>query len=216
MGKIEPIQELILLTGKKALITGSASGIGRAMANRFAEAGADLELLDVDIKNLRIVKKELAKYDQKVNIHKIDLSKKKELDSYWKELKGKEPDILVNNAGIYPFREFTEITESFYKKVVDVNLNAAFWLCHKMIKSRIKKGGVIINVSSIEAILPFEKGLIPYQVSKIGILGLTRGLAKDYGDKGFRINALVPGAIMTPGTKNVAKEINKFRFSLMD
>ena len=83
-----------------------------------------------------------------------------------------------------------------------------------MIDTRIKKGGVIINVGSIEAILPFKKDMVHYDASKAGVIGLTRGLARDYGEKGFRINALLPGGIITQGTKGAAKEFLKGNIGL--
>jgi NAD(P)-dependent dehydrogenase (short-subunit alcohol dehydrogenase family) len=103
---LKPLSELISLKGKIALITGSALGIGKAMAHRFAEAGADLELVDINGRALRTVAEELSKSKVKVYIHKVNLSSKEEIAALWEELKGKEPDILVNNAGIYPFKDF--------------------------------------------------------------------------------------------------------------
>lgn len=212
---LKPLSELVSLEGKRALITGSAAGIGRAMAYRFAEAGAALELVDINSKGLGIVKKELAQFNHEINIHKVDISRREAIDSLWKELMGREPDILVNNAGVYPFKDFLEVDEAFLKKVMDINLQSAFLMCQHMIKRRLKKGGVIINVSSIEAIIPFAEGLVAYDISKTGVIGLTRGLAKEYGRRGFRINVIIPGGIVTPGTKAVAKDISQFKFSLL-
>jgi len=211
----EPLSELIALTGKRALITGSAVGIGKAMAYRFIEAGADLELVDVNKDRLNRVRKELSQFAPEVNIHVVDLSQKEEINSLWETLNGKEPDILVNNAGIYPFKDFLEVDDAFLAKVMDINLNSVFWICHHMIKRRGRKGGVIINIGSIEAILPFEEDLVPYAISKTGVIALTRSLAKNYGKSGFRINAIVPGGIVTPGTKAVAKEITKLKVGLL-
>lgn len=210
-----PLSELVSLKGKKTLVTGSASGIGKAMAYRFAEAGAVLELVDMNKEGLRIVKKELSQLAPEVNIHKVDISKKEQIDTLWEHLEGEEPDILINNAGIFPLKVFLEVDDAFFKKVMDINLTSAFWMCHHMIRTRIKRGGVIINVGSIEAILPFEKELSVYSISKIGVIGLTRSLAKEYGSKGFRVNALIPGGIVTPGTKAVAKEITQFKLGLI-
>ncbi len=215
MKVLKPLHELVSLDGKRALITGSAVGIGRAMAYRFAEAGAALELVDIDIKGLGTVKKELSQFNHEVNIHKVDISTKEAIDSLWAELDGKEPDILVNNAGIYPFKNFLEADEAFFKKVMDINLQSAVLMCQHMIRKRLKRGGVIINVSSIEAIMPFAEGLVAYDISKTGVIGLTRGLAKEYGKHGFRINVIIPGGILTPGTKAVAKEISRFKFGLL-
>jgi NAD(P)-dependent dehydrogenase (short-subunit alcohol dehydrogenase family) len=212
---IKPLSELISLRGKRALITGSAAGIGRAMAYRFAEAGANLELVDINKKGLDAVSKELSQFNHEVNIHKVDISLKEAIDALWAELRGKEPDILVNNAGVYPFKNFLEVDEAFLKMVMDINLQSAFLMCQHMIRRRLKRGGAIINVSTIEAIMPFAEGLVAYDISKTGVIGLTRGLAKEYGKHGFRINVIIPGGILTPGTRAVAKEISQFKFSLV-
>jgi len=211
MKALKPLSELISLKGKRALITGSAVGIGRAMAYRFAEAGADLDLVDMNIKGLGLVKKELAQFESEIDIHKVDLSREDEIDALWEELSGKEPDILVNNAGIYPFKNFLEVDDAFLKRVIDVNLKSALLMCQYMIRKRLKRGGVIINIGSIEAIVPIAEDLIPYDISKTGVIALTKALAKQYGRNGFRINVILPGGITTPGTKAVAKEVARFK-----
>jgi len=136
MKSLKPLSELISLAGKRALITGSAVGIGRAMAYRFAEAGADLDLVDMNIKGLGLVKKELSRFESEIDIHKVDLSKEEEIDALWEELSGKEPDILVNNAGIYPFKNFLEVDDAFLNKVLAINLKSALLMCQYMIRRR--------------------------------------------------------------------------------
>src|SRR5512139_2198095 len=117
MKDVEALSKLVSLKGKIALMTGSALGIGKAMAHRFAEAGADLELVDINGRGLRTVADELSKFKVKIYVHKVNLSSKEEIAALWEELKGKEPDILVNNAGIYPFKDFLEVDEAFFSKV---------------------------------------------------------------------------------------------------
>jgi NAD(P)-dependent dehydrogenase (short-subunit alcohol dehydrogenase family) len=212
---LKPLSDLISLRGKRALVTGSAHGIGKAIAYRFAEAGADLELVDIDGEGLDALKEELSQYGVEAGFSRVDVSEKKEIDALWERLAGREPDILVNNAGIYPFRDFLEIDEAYLTKLMGINLNSVFWMCQNMIKRREKRGGVIVNMGSIEAILPFKGDLTHYNMSKAGVLALTRTLAKDYGKKGFRINALLPGGIMTPGTKSAAKEILRFNVGIL-
>ena len=215
MKALKPLSELISLEGKRALITGSAVGIGRAMAYRFAEAGADLELVDMNERGLGLVRNELSRLGSEIDIYKVDLSKEEEIDALWEDLSGKEPDILVNNAGIYPFKNFLEVDDAFLSKVLAINLKSALLMCQHMIRRRLKRGGVIINIGSIEAILPFAEDLIPYDISKIGVIALTRALAKQYGRNGFRINVIIPGGITTPGTKAVAKDISRFKVGLL-
>jgi NAD(P)-dependent dehydrogenase (short-subunit alcohol dehydrogenase family) len=209
------LSELLSLHNKRALITGSASGIGEAIAYRFAEAGANLELVDINEASLDEVKQDLQKFNVEVSIHKVDLSQKQEIDNLWKQLEGKEPDVLVNNAGIYPSQCFLNLEEAFLKKVLDVNLVSVFWMCQYMIKARSKKGGVIINMGSIEAIMPLKEDLCHYDVSKAGVMALSRALASEYGKRGFRINVLVPGGVWTEGTKGIAKDVLKFKPSIV-
>ncbi len=211
----QPISKLISLEQKKAMITGSGTGIGEAVAMRFAEAGADLELVDINEEGLIKVKEKLGRFKVKVTTHKIDLSIREEINKLWRKVKGEEPDILVNNVAIYPSKSFLKVDEGFLKKIMDVNLNSVFWMCQNMIKSRLKKGGIIINTGSIEAVMPLKEGLSHYDISKAGVMVLSRALASEYGKRGFRINVLVPGGIWTQGTKNLAKDALRLNMSIV-
>ena len=210
----KPISKLISLRNRKALITGSGAGIGEAIAYRLAEAGANLELVDVNLENLAKVKENLGQFNVEVKLNKVDLSKSEEITSLWRKMKGKEPEILVNNAAIYPSKSFLEVDEAFLEKVLDVNLKSVFWMCQNMIRRRLKKGGVIINIGSIEAVMPLKEGLSHYDMSKAGQMALSRALASEYGRNGFRINVLVPGGVWTQGTKDLAKEVMKFNLGV--
>lgn len=208
---LTPISELVSLKNKKAMITGAGTGIGEAIAHRFAEAGASLILVDINEEKLNKVKEDLDEYNVEIDAHKVNLSLEDEIIALWKSLEGNEPEILVNNAGIYPSKSFLEVDAKFLKHVMDVNCNSVFWMCQHMIRSRLKRGGVIINMGSIEAVMPLKEGLAHYDISKAGVMVLSRALASEYGKRGFRINVLVPGGIWTSGTKNVAKEAMKFK-----
>ena len=210
------LSKLISLEGKKTLISGAGSGIGRAIAKRFAEAGSDLILVDIDERGLCQTRDSMQKFTSRVSICKLDLSKKAQIDSLWEDFNDEIPDILINNAGIYPFKNYLLLDEDELKKTMDVNLNSIFWMCQNFIKKRINKGGIIVNLSSIEAILPFKEDLAHYSVSKAGVLALTRSLARDYGRNNFRINTILPGAIKTPGTDNLVKmAISKMKVKLI-
>ena len=217
--KLVPLSKALSLKGKTALISGASSGIGKAMAHRFAEAGAHLVLVDVDEQGLCNTRDDLAHFHESdKHIHKVDLCHKIQIDALWEKLQDNLPDIIVNNAGIYPFQDFLEVNAEFLERTLNINLNSVFWMCQNFIKRRKqdKKGGIIVNISSIEAILPFKEDLVQYSISKIGVIALTRSLARDYGKKGFRVNVILPGAIKTPGTSSLAKDaIANFRVNLI-
>jgi NAD(P)-dependent dehydrogenase (short-subunit alcohol dehydrogenase family) len=144
------------------------------------------------------------------------LAKKESIDAFWEDIAGELPDIIINNAGIYPFKDYLEVDKVFYEKTLEVNLHSVFWMCQNFIKRRGAKGGVIVNISSIEAMIPFKEDLAHYSISKAGVMALTRSLARDYGKKGFRVNCILPGAIRTPGTENLVKKaISKMQLRLI-
>jgi NAD(P)-dependent dehydrogenase (short-subunit alcohol dehydrogenase family) len=207
--------DLITLAGKRALITGAAVGIGRAIALRFAEAGAGLELVDIEENKLAKTVGDIMEISEDVRSHAVDISDKDQRARLWETISEDLPDILVNNAGIYPFKDFLEVDDDFYNKVMAVNLDAVYWMCQEMIGRRLKQGGVIVNLGSIEAILPFKEDLAHYSVSKAGVIALTRALAKEHGKDGFRINALLPGGVVTEGTRRAARGLFRFKFSLI-
>ncbi len=197
--------DLLSMQGRRVLITGAASGIGKAMAVRFAEAHADLVLLDIDEAGLAQTVEDLGRTCATVTTHSVDLTEKAQIETFWSQLDTDGPDTLINNAGSYRMRDFFEIDSRYLDKTLALNLESALWMCQSFIAKRKKVGGVIVNISSVEAIVPFRDDLIPYGMSKAGIITLTRSLAHAFGKQGFRVNALVPGAIKTPGTQQLMK-----------
>jgi len=201
------LAESITFVGKKVVVTGAASGIGKAIALRFAEAGASVLLLDVNPEGLSKTVGCLETAHCQHSTHEIDLADKKKIDQFWSSLDAESPpDILVNNAGVYPMECYLDIDEDFLEKVFNVNMNAAFWMCQNFIRLRKGRGGIIVNISSIEAVLPFKKDMVHYGMSKAGVIALTRSLARDYGKSGFRVNVVLPGAIRTSGTRSLVKD----------
>lgn len=203
---MRPYTELVSLRGRTSLVTGAAGGIGEATALRLAELGSGLYLVDIDEGGLKRVREEVAEYGVPAQYFVADLSRKEEIDELWGRLKGREPDTLINNAGVYVFRDFLEVDEATLRKTLAVNLESVFWMCQHFIRSRLGEGGVIVNVGSIEAFLPLARGLVHYDASKLGVVALTRALAKEYGRRGFRINAVIPGGIETPGVERLRRE----------
>ncbi|MHA1616700.1 MAG: SDR family NAD(P)-dependent oxidoreductase [Candidatus Njordarchaeales archaeon] len=205
---MKPLCDLLRLDGKHAVITGAAAGIGKFTALRFAEAGASLHLIDIDEKGLEKTAEEARKYGVDVNTYNVDLSNAEMINNFWNQL-NVTPDILVNVAGIYPFKEFTEVSEDLLMKVLNVNLLAVFRMCQHFVKKVLasKKEGVIVNVSSIEALVHVEPNLVHYTMTKGGIISLTRAIVRDYGARGIRANVVLPGGIKTPGVMKTASKL---------
>jgi NAD(P)-dependent dehydrogenase (short-subunit alcohol dehydrogenase family) len=213
---MKSLPELLSLKGKCAIVTGAATGIGRAISARLAEAGANLILLDIDPKGLSQARADLTSPGSSVLAFKVDLSAKGNIDRFWSEIRGDQVDILVNNAGVYPFKRFLDLEPDYLDQVMQVNLYSVLWMCQSMIKRRGKRGGIIVNIGSIEAIMPFKDDLLQYSVSKVGVITLTRDLAREFGKDGFRVNAVLPGGVLSTGTKSAAKKvITDFQFGLI-
>ena len=212
--KTVPLGDMMSFTGKSVLISGAASGIGRAIAARFDEGGARLMLVDRDAAGLQHTLSLLSGTDHE--LHTLNLMHKTDIDQFWAALSSDSlPDILVNNAGIYPMRDFLEVDEEYLNRTLDINQNSTFWMCQHFIARRKKRGGIIVNTSSVEAILPFKKDMVHYSMSKAGVISLTRSLARDYGAQGFRTNVVIPGGITTSGTMALVKNaILRFKFDL--
>jgi NAD(P)-dependent dehydrogenase (short-subunit alcohol dehydrogenase family) len=190
-----------LLDGKVAVITGAGSGVGRAMANLFAENGASL--LAVDVVQARVdqvVKEAAPKAKGKVEGMTVDLSQKdgpdKMIDFAAKSF-GKL-DILCNNAGIMDgVLPVGDTTDEVWERVFSINLDAPFRATRRAIPIMLKSGGgVIINTASVAGVYGGFAGAA-YTTSKHALIGLTRSTASEYGSKGIRCNAMVLGAVNT-------------------
>lgn len=213
---MQELNNILSFKGKRVLITGASSGIGKQVAIRFAEAGAHVMTVN---RKPDDAAKEYLKGASDVSLFKADLGVKADIDKLWDSISDDElPDVLINNAGIYPMKNFEEVDQEFLQKVLDVNLTSMFWMCQHFIMRRkdVQKGGIMVNTSSIEAQTPFTENLIPYGISKAGVVALTRGIAREYGDEGFRANVVMPGAIVTEEADSKKWEIfMKLRFDMI-
>jgi 2-dehydro-3-deoxy-D-gluconate 5-dehydrogenase len=202
-GKYPPLTDLINLSGKKALVTGSARGIGYAIGQRLREAGASVVLLDINAEQGQRSRDTLAAAGGTAFFVRCDLSREDELDRAWKETLAHLGgiDILVNNAGIFPFTPLPQVSGATIDQVLAVNLKAMLLLCREFARVATPPGRSrsIINLASIDAVRPSHKGLSIYDASKGAVLSLTRSLARELGPDGVRVNALAPGGILTEG-----------------
>jgi NAD(P)-dependent dehydrogenase (short-subunit alcohol dehydrogenase family) len=190
------------LTGKRAVITGGDSGIGRAVAIAFAREGADVVLSYLEseeedaAETVRWVEEAGRKAVRCPGDIRDETTCQKIIDTAVEQLGG--IDILVNNAA-YQMAQMggiAEISTEQFDRVMKTNLYAMFWLCKKAIP-HMEPGATIINTSSVQAVTPSPE-LMDYATTKAGIHNFTKALATGVADKGIRVNAVAPGPIWTP------------------
>ena len=179
-----------------AVITGGANGIGLATAHQLAKDGYDLFLIDKDLSNLEIAKKQLGVHNRKVEILNIDLSESENvLSELGKRFSQFEVDALVNNAGIGFARTVEQTTLEEWDLTFDVNIKATFLMCKLIVPQMVaRKKGEIVNVASAGALIGL-KNRVAYCASKAAVVGLTRCIAADHAVDGIRINAIAPGTV---------------------
>ena len=197
------------LKGKSAIITGSRRGIGKGIAERLAEAGANVVISDIVKKDCDAVSKEIGdKFHVQALSVKCDVSKKAEADNLIKKTVEKfgKVDILVNNAGIFFAKPFLEYTEEDWDKIIDVNLKGVYLCSNAAAKEMAKKKyGKIVSIASIAGLVGYQ-GAAAYCASKAGIINLTRELAIELAPLKINVNAVAPGAIDTPMISFVTKD----------
>ena len=190
------------LKGKKCIITGGDSGIGRAVAVAFAKEGADVAI--IHLKKEQKDADETIQYIQESYHRKClsvaaDLSKEKNCKSAIRKITKtfKQIDILVNNAAVhYPESDFAKITTEHLMETFSVNILAMFWITQATLPF-MKDGACIINTSSVTAYRG-SGGLIDYSATKGAIVSFTRSLSSNLMKKGIRVNGVAPGPVWTP------------------
>ncbi|AFH43053.1 3-oxoacyl-[acyl-carrier-protein] reductase FabG (short chain dehydrogenase SDR family) [Fervidicoccus fontis Kam940] len=187
---------------RTSIVTGSAMGIGKGIAQKLASLGSNLILFDISDKIFETAK-EIEHLEVEVLPFKGDVTNKEDVERSVEEGISKfgKIDILVNNAGIYPSKPFIEMTESDWDRVLNINLKSMFLFSKAVLPNMMKNSyGRIVNISSIAAIVGFP-GLIHYSASKGGVVGFTKALALEVAKFGITVNAIAPGPIETSGTK---------------
>jgi 3-oxoacyl-[acyl-carrier protein] reductase len=190
------------LNGKVAVVTGASKGIGAAIAKGLAAEGAAVVVNYSSSREgaERVVAKIKAEGGNAVAIHG-DVSKSADVTKLFEETKKTlgPVDVLVNNAGVYAFASIEEITESEFHREFGINVLGPLLATREAVKHFGKRGGSVINVSSIASESPVENAVV-YSATKGALDTITRVLAKELGPRGIRVNTIAPGAVETEGT----------------
>ena len=198
-----------LLSGKTALITGAARGIGKAIALKYASEGCNIAFTDLEV-NLE-TEQEIAALGVKAKSYAsnaADFAQTEEVVKAVKEEFG-SIDILVNNAGITKDGLMLRMTEQQWDAVIAVNLKSAFNFIHACVPVMMRqRGGSIINMASVVGVHG-NAGQANYAASKAGLIALAKSIAQEMGPKGIRANAIAPGYIETAMTAQLSDEIRE-------
>ncbi len=201
-----------LLEGKTAIVTGAARGIGKAIAIKLAEQGANIAVTDLEYNDAAIeVEKQLQALGVKAKGYASDASKYEETQNLVDEIQNEfgSIDILVNNAGITMDTLMMRMTEQQWDTVISVNLKSVFNFTKAAQKFMLKqKSGSIINMSSVVGVSG-NAGQANYSASKAGIIGFTKSVAKEVGSRNIRCNAIAPGFIITEMTAKLPEDVRK-------
>ena len=184
------------LKGKKCIVTGGSSGIGKATVKRFIAEGAEVLIADIDIKESKKLAEEIGdgvhfiKCDVRLENDIISVSKK--AYSIWKKV-----DVLVNNAGSELNQSYDKMTEQEWDKVLDTDLKGPWLMCKHIVPKMVETGsGSVINISSLNGLVGFPLSTA-YGSAKGGLVVFTRDMAIELASTGVRINCVCPGVIQT-------------------
>ena len=200
-----PLFALASLVDRVAVVTGGAQGFGYAIAERLAEAGAAVALLDLDLAGAQRAIDRIRRWAPAAELLavKADVTDPAEVEESFTHVEQHlgPVEILVNNAGVYSNYMFLEMPVAEFDRIQRVNLRGVF-LCSQRAARPMKErgGGVIVHIASVDALGSSAQGLTHYTTSKHGIAGMTKSMAMELGPMGIRVNAVCPGASYTEGT----------------
>lgn len=190
-----------LLEGKIALITGGSRGIGEALVRRFVAEGAKVAFTYVSPSSQARAEKLVAELGETTKAYQSDAGDYSQAEKLIAQVVADfgKLDILVNNAGITRDTLMLRMTEQQWDEVMQTNLKSVFNLTKHALKPMIRTGGSILNMSSVVGVFG-QQGQANYAASKAGIIGFSKSIAKEYGSRGIRCNAIAPGFIATEMT----------------
>jgi NAD(P)-dependent dehydrogenase (short-subunit alcohol dehydrogenase family) len=197
-------------TGKGVIVTGGASGIGKATAERFLEEGAKVAIIDVSEESGEAALKELKKKGFRPLLLVGDITKSSDVKKMVREAKAKlgRVDILFNNAGILVEGTVEDVTEKDWDRIMAVNVKGVFLMSKEVVPIMLKqRKGVIVNNASCSGLVG-DRNAIAYNTSKGAVVLMTKCLALDYAKKNIRVNCVCPGEIDTPMFRQEARSRN--------
>jgi len=199
-----------LLEGKTAIVTGAARGIGKAIAIKFAQEGANIAFTDLEIDdNAKATEAEIAALGVKVRAYASNAANFEDTHKVVEEIIKEfgRVDILVNNAGITRDGLIMRMSEQQWDMVININLKSAYNFIHALTPVMVKqRSGSIINMSSVVGVSG-NAGQANYSASKAGLIGLAKSVADELGSRGIRANAVAPGFIITEMTGQLPEEV---------
>jgi 3-oxoacyl-[acyl-carrier protein] reductase len=197
---------MINLAGKTALVTGGGRGIGRDIAMRLAQAGADTGVCDIDIESANKTAADIEAMGLKSFAVKADVSSASDVEAMFAGFISTfgRIDILVNNAGITRDGLIVRMKEADWDSVLNINLKSAFLCCREAARPMMKaRSGKIVNIASVVGLMG-NAGQANYSASKAGLIGLTKTLAKEFASRSINVNAVAPGFIQTAMTDKLS------------